>query len=157
VKQAAGRVGRLTFSELCESNSGEADYLALAQHFDVVVVENIPKFRSLEAADTLRRFVKLLDVLYDRKVRLVLSAEASLDDLFADIRSDIKSGGNLGDLAWRTALYSADGSAGMSPAAASTLMEAVRATERAESRLREMRTERYWKRCLETKGQASED
>ena len=47
------------------------------------------------------------------------------------------------ELAWRTAMYSSDGRAGLSPQAVGTLCEAVRASERAESRLREMRTRRY--------------
>jgi len=149
VEQAAGRACRVTFQQVCDSERGEADYLALAQHFDAVLLDGVPKYTSLEDVDTLRRFVKLLDVLYDRRVRLVLSAAVPLDELFAGIRSDIKSGGGTDDLAWRAAQYSSDGKAGLAPSAVGTLLEAVRATERAESRLREMRTRRYWQQCAE--------
>merc|ERR1711862_918524 len=116
---------RLSFRDLCCSDRGEADFLALAEHFQTIVLERVPRFSSLEQSDTLKRFVKLLDVLYDRRVRLVLGAETTLDELFENVRTDIKSGGGLDDLAWRTTLYSADGKAGISASAVATLLEAV--------------------------------
>ncbi|CAJ1351418.1 unnamed protein product [Effrenium voratum] len=106
------------------------------------------KFTSLEDADVVRRFVKALDLFYDRRVRLVLHSAAELEELFAAIRAEVNSG-DMSDLAWRTAMYSADGKAGLSPQAVGTLCEAVRASERAESRLRQMRTRQYWQSCSE--------
>mmetsp|Transcript_83529 Transcript_83529/g.145199 ORF Transcript_83529/g.145199 Transcript_83529/m.145199 type:complete len:577 (+) Transcript_83529:168-1898(+) len=140
ISQVAGNMCFVSFTELCGTDRGEADFLALADRFSTVLVSGVPSFASLEAVDELRRFVKLLDVFYDRRVRIVLAAAAPLDDLFKGIRGDVQEG----DLMWRTALYSADGKAGMAPGAVGTVCEAIQATERAESRLREMRTRRYW-------------
>merc|ERR1712072_1064181 len=104
---------------------------------------SVPLFSSLEAADEVKRFVKLLDVLYDRRVHLIVAAAAPIDELFSGIRRDVQQG----DIMWRTALYSSDGKVGMAPGAVGTLCEAIQATERAESRLREMRTRRYAEEC----------
>eukprot|EP00913_Durusdinium_trenchii_P001644 g1521.t1 len=104
-----------------------------------------PRFTSLEDTDVVRRFVKLLDLLYDRRIKVVLSSAVPLEELFDAIRDEVK--GDMSDLAWRTAQYSADGKAGLSPQAVGTLCEAIRASERAESRLREMRTRQYWQSC----------
>lgn len=143
VPLAAGRACLVSFEELCSADRGEADFYAIAKHFDIVLLRGVPKFGDLEAIDEVRRFVKLLDILYDQRVRLAVAAAAPLDDLFERIRNEI----GKGDLAWRMALYSADGKAGMAPGAVATLCEAVQATERAESRLREMRTRGYWESC----------
>merc|ERR1740129_1476544 len=123
--QAAGGACLVSFEELCGTERGEADFIALADNFSAVLMSGLPRFVCLEASDEVRRFVKLLD------------------DLFRGIREEV-SQGDARDLAWRTALYSADGKVGMAPSAIGTLCEAIRATERAESRLREMRTRRYW-------------
>lgn len=152
VDRSAGSACRFSFEELCGTDRGEADYLALAKSYKVLFLEDLPRFATLEDTNILRRFVKLLDVLYDRRVRVAVLAEVPLDELFQGIRDEIRAGGGMTELAWRTALYSADGTVGMSPSAVGTLCEAVRAAERAESRLREMRTRRYWERCGEDHG-----
>lgn len=146
VTEAAGDVCLVGFHDLCGMERGEADFLALATQFKTVLLHNVPSFTSLEDTDLVRRFVKLLDVLYDRRIKLVVAAAASPAELFDGVRNEV-SKGDMNDLAWRTALYSADGRKGMAPSAVGTLCEAVRATERAESRLREMRTRRYWAEC----------
>lgn len=155
VARSAGPVCRFSFEELCGTDRGEADYLALARRFEVLFLEDLPAFENLEQASILRRFVKLLDVLYDQKVRLAVSATTPLERLFHGIRAEMQGSDGMGELAWRTALYSADGTVGMSPSAVGTLCEAVRAAERAESRLREMRLRRYWERCAKERGTAT--
>lgn len=145
IRRASGSACFLDFAELCGGDRGEADFMALAQRFQSIFLCSVPRFTSLEDTDVVRRFVKLLDLLYDRRRRLVISCAASLEELFQDIRQEVK--GDMGELAWRTAMYSADGKAGLSPQAVGTLCEAVRASERAESRLREMRTRRYSESC----------
>jgi len=153
--EAAGDACFVGFAELCGTDRGEADFLALAENFSTVLLGGVPRFATLEATDEVRRFVKLLDVLYDRRVRLALAAEAPLEELFAGLRAEVSESDAV-DLAWRTALYSADGKVGMAPSAVGTLCEAVRATDRAESRLREMRTGRYWRECRAARAAAPE-
>jgi cell division protein ZapE len=74
VPQAARGCVRFTFAELCEAPLGPPDYLALAEGFGTVFVERIPR---LAAADpnAARRFILLIDALYDARRRLVASAE----------------------------------------------------------------------------------
>mmetsp|Transcript_3861 Transcript_3861/g.7720 ORF Transcript_3861/g.7720 Transcript_3861/m.7720 type:complete len:562 (-) Transcript_3861:144-1829(-) len=144
--EAAGDACLVTFDELCGADRGEADFLMLSNEFKLVFLQGVPSFTSLEAMDLVRRFVKLLDVLYDRRVRITFALAAPLDELFHGIRADALKD-DAQDLSWRTALFSADGKAGMAPSAVGTICESVRATERAESRLREMGTRRYWRTC----------
>ncbi len=69
-------VARASFAELCGQPLGPADYLAIAGAVDVLVLEGIPtlsRARNNEA----KRFVTLVDALYEAKVRLVCSAAAS--------------------------------------------------------------------------------
>eukprot|EP00929_Paragymnodinium_shiwhaense_P049896 TRINITY_DN25159_c0_g1_i1.p1 TRINITY_DN25159_c0_g1~~TRINITY_DN25159_c0_g1_i1.p1 ORF type:complete len:422 (-),score=111.59 TRINITY_DN25159_c0_g1_i1:123-1388(-) len=146
IAEAASGACLVDFAEICGRERGELDFLALAKNFQTIGLRGVPKFASLQEHDDVRRFVKLLDVLYDRRVRLVVAAAAPPAELFEGIRQDI-AGSDVGDLAWRTAMYSADGKSGMSPSASGTVFEAIRATERAESRLREMRTRKYWDGC----------
>lgn len=145
IRRASGSACFLDFDELCGGDRGEADFMALAQRFQSIFLRGVPRFTSLEDTDVVRRFVKFLDLLYDRRRQLQISCAASLEELFEEIRQEVK--GDMGELAWRTAMYSADGKAGLSPQAVGTLCEAVRASERAESRLREMRTRRYSESC----------
>ncbi|CAE7930412.1 Afg1l, partial [Symbiodinium sp. KB8] len=139
VRAASGQACLVRFEDLCAADRGEADFAALAERFRTVLLAGVPRFTSLEDFDVVRRFVKLLDLLYDRRVRLIVAASGDVDDLFRGVRQEVGEG-DMSDLAWRTAMYSSDGKAGLSPQAVGTVCEAIRATERAESRLREMRT-----------------
>ncbi len=82
---AAGPVARLPFAALCETALGAADYLALARTFDTLFLENIP---CLRAADARRRFITLIDALYEHNVTLVATAAAAPDGLFAGAPAD---------------------------------------------------------------------
>lgn len=148
ISQSAGPACLLSFHELCGTDRGETDFFALSERFRIILLSGVPRFSGLEDADLVRRFVKLLDLLYDRRVRVVVAAAAPPGELFQDVREEVGRG-DMSDLAWRTAMYSADGKVGFNPQAVGTLCEAVRATERAESRLREMRTRRYWDSCAD--------
>jgi cell division protein ZapE len=83
VPQAARGAARFTFAELCEAPLGPADYLALAREFRVVFVEHIP-ILGHERRNEAKRFVLLIDVLYEAHGRLVASAEAPPDALHAE-------------------------------------------------------------------------
>jgi cell division protein ZapE len=69
------------FAELCGSNFGPADYLALATHYHAVILSGVPRL-SPDNRDIAKRFVTLIDALYEHKVTLVCSAETAPDQLY---------------------------------------------------------------------------
>ena len=78
---AAGGVARFDFPSLCAAALGAGDYLALATHFHSLVLDGIPRLGP-EKFDEARRFIVLIDTLYDHRVKLVASAETSPDQLY---------------------------------------------------------------------------
>lgn len=69
----ANGVGRATFWDLCARPLGPADFLAIAEAVRVLILEDIPQL-SMENYNEAKRFVILIDALYEAKVRLVCSA-----------------------------------------------------------------------------------
>ena len=82
VARCAGDVVALfTFAELCGSATSAADYLVLAGAFSTIIVTEIP-ILGPEQRDEARRFITLVDILYDNRNRLVLQMAAPLERLF---------------------------------------------------------------------------
>jgi len=81
VPLAAGGVARFDFATLCGTALGAGDYLALATHFTALVLDGVPKL-SPDNFDEARRFIVLVDALYEHRVKLVASAEAVPDQLY---------------------------------------------------------------------------
>lgn len=79
VPRAARGVAWFTFAALCEAPLASADYLALAKRFPTVFIERVPKLG--ERSDATRRFITLIDILYDAHTRVVVSAAAAPSDL----------------------------------------------------------------------------
>lgn len=81
VPRAAAGAARFSFAELCEQPLGAADYLKIAYQFHTLVIDHIPvmDFPQRNAA---KRFIILIDTLYDFAVKLVASAEAEPDALY---------------------------------------------------------------------------
>jgi len=75
--------GRIGFFELCGMPLGAADYLALAQALRVLVLEDIPRL-SRQNFNEAKRFVTLVDALYEGKVRLICSAAALPEMLYVE-------------------------------------------------------------------------
>ena len=78
--EAAG-VARFDFATLCEKPLGAADYLRLAETFDTVMIDHVPRLDA-GGRDAAARFVTLIDALYEMKAKLVMSAEAEPDALY---------------------------------------------------------------------------
>jgi len=81
VPLAAEGVARFDFSALCGTALGPGDYLAIATHFHALVLDAIPRL-SPDNHDEARRFITLIDALYDHRVKLVASADALPDQLY---------------------------------------------------------------------------
>ncbi len=81
VPLAAGCAARFDFEALCGRPLGPGDYLALATHFETLVLDRIPRL-SPENYDRARRFIILIDALYDHRVKLIASADAPPDELY---------------------------------------------------------------------------
>jgi cell division protein ZapE len=73
VPQAAHGAARFTFADLCAAPLGPPDYLAIAKTFGTVFIERIPVL-TLRHRNPSKRFILLIDTLYDAHVRLVASA-----------------------------------------------------------------------------------
>jgi len=76
-------MARASFYELCGRPLGPADYLALAQAVRVLVLENVPQL-SRSNFNEAKRFVTLIDALYEARVRLIASAAASPEMLYIE-------------------------------------------------------------------------
>ena len=81
VPQASMGVARFTFAELCEQPLGTLDYLHIARRFHTVLIDGIPALKPAQR-DVARRFVNLVDTLYDARVSLIASAAAEPDQLY---------------------------------------------------------------------------
>ena len=78
-----GGVARARFWDLCGRPLGPADYLALAAAVRVLILEDIPRLSS-ENYNEARRFVTLIDALYEARVRLIASAADSPERLYLE-------------------------------------------------------------------------
>jgi cell division protein ZapE len=85
VPQAANGVARFSFGDLCDQARGPADYGAVAAQYTTVLIDGIPALDTA-AQDVVRRFVILIDELYERRVRLIASAEAEPEALLTEGR-----------------------------------------------------------------------
>ena len=79
-RHRAGGVVWFDFKVICGWGRSQNDYLDLCRRFHTIIVSGVPRM-GLERADEARRFTLLVDVLYDERVNLFLSAEAPPDQL----------------------------------------------------------------------------
>ena len=118
-ERRVGKVARFTFYELCDENYGASDYIHLADTFDCIFLEGIPKM-NLSNRNEIRRFITMIDVLYEESVLLVVLADAPPIDLFEVTEMERKESSH----------------------------DEIFAFDRTISRLMEMQTEIYMQNCL---------
>lgn len=82
VPQAARGVARFGFADLCAKPHAAADYLALAHSFHTILIDRIPRLGP-DQRNEARRFVVLIDTLYDEGVKLVCSAAVPPEEIYA--------------------------------------------------------------------------
>lgn len=153
VPQSCNGVARFTFEYLCGRPVGAADYIAVAYNYHTVFITDIPVM-SMRIRDKARRFITLIDELYNHHCCLFCLAASSIDDLFQGTEEgtlfDLESfqfeteieGGKLR----RDVLAEGSVSSGGAPARIVSMLsgqEEMFAFRRAVSRLIEMQTPLY--------------
>jgi cell division protein ZapE len=81
VPRAAMGVARFSFHDLCEQPLAAADYLRIAHEYHTVILDHIPAM-SFDNRNAAKRFIILIDTLYDMNVKLIASAGAEPDALY---------------------------------------------------------------------------
>ncbi len=82
VPQAVDGVARFSFDDLCARPLGASDYLAIAHAFHTVLIDHIPVMDEAKRNEA-KRFITLIDALYDGAVKIVVSADAEPDRLYS--------------------------------------------------------------------------
>jgi len=85
VRCACAQAAWFDFDALCEGPRGSADYIELARGFPAILVSEVPQFTP-SREDAARRFIQLVDELYDRRVKLALSAAVPAVELYDGAR-----------------------------------------------------------------------
>ena len=113
---------------------GAADYLQLSQLFHTIVIRDVPQL-NLKIKSPARRFITLIDTLYDNRVRIIISARYPLKQLFSkepefddhDVAEIAMDNGKTAD---RASIFTGE--------------EELFAYDRTISRLTQMQTQEYW-------------
>ncbi|MDD7805044.1 MAG: cell division protein ZapE [Endozoicomonas sp. (ex Botrylloides leachii)] len=80
IAQAKG-VLWVTFAALCAGPRSQNDYIHLASLFHTVILESLPQLNE-NTNDQARRFISLIDELYDRRITLIISAKTAIEDIY---------------------------------------------------------------------------
>ena len=81
VPRAAMGVARFTFHDLCEQPLAATEYLRIAREYHTIILDRVPVM-TFETRNAAKRFIILIDTLYDMNVKLIASAEAEPDALY---------------------------------------------------------------------------
>ncbi|HET7266918.1 MAG TPA: cell division protein ZapE [Oleiagrimonas sp.] len=81
VRRRADNIAWFDFDALCDGPRSRADYTVLAKRYAAIIVSEVPTFTP-DNHDAAKRFIHLVDALYDQRVKLVLSAATAIIDLY---------------------------------------------------------------------------
>jgi len=84
-RRCAKGIAWFDFGDICDGPRSQADYIEVARWYPAVIVAGIPRFNSTRE-DQARRFIALVDEFYDRRVKLIVSAETDVHSLYAGER-----------------------------------------------------------------------
>ncbi|WNC68094.1 cell division protein ZapE [Thalassotalea nanhaiensis] len=71
------------FNQLCETARSQSDYMELSRIYHTVLLANVTQM-SRDSDDSARRFIAMVDEFYERNVKLIISAETAMDELYTD-------------------------------------------------------------------------
>lgn len=74
-------MAQFEFNDICNRTYGSSDFIAIARNFHSIVLKNIPVL-NLEDRNVARRFILLVDELYNNKVKLYCSSEKEINGIF---------------------------------------------------------------------------
>ena len=80
VKNFYSGIARFKFKDLCDNNLGAEDYINISNLCKHIFIEDIPKFNN-ENSNQQLRFITMIDIFYEKKIRLTLSIEENLNNL----------------------------------------------------------------------------
>lgn len=81
VPHATADAALFQFSDLCQNPLGALDFLAIAERFNTIFIDNVPVLRETQINEA-KRFILLIDVFYDRRIRLFMRAMAPPSELY---------------------------------------------------------------------------
>ncbi|KAH0813157.1 hypothetical protein GEV33_009636 [Tenebrio molitor] len=137
-RKACGGVLDTSFEELCDRPLGANDYLHLAQFFHTVIIRDVPQM-SLKIKSPARRFITLIDALYDHRIKVVVSADVPIKELFLSQKPDAGISDENRMLMDDLKIEKDDATASIF-----TGDEEIFAFDRTISRLTQMQSEEYW-------------
>ena len=79
IKNYFEKIARFDFDYLCNQNIGAEDYIKIAEACEYIVIENIPKFNE-ENINKQKRFITLIDILYEKKIPMMTSSSVDLEN-----------------------------------------------------------------------------
>ncbi|KAJ8927822.1 hypothetical protein NQ314_019704 [Rhamnusium bicolor] len=141
-RKVCGGVLDATFEELCDRPLGANDYLHLTQFFHTIIIRDVPRIDLAKMISQARRFITLIDALYDNRTRVMITADVPIKELF--FVSKEKSGGisdehrmlmddlKIGEDDLTANIFTGD--------------EEIFAFDRTLSRLSEMQRQDYWEK-----------
>jgi cell division protein ZapE len=80
IKNYYDGIARFTFKDLCNQNIGAEDFIKIAEVSNFIIIENVPNFND-NNSNQQQRFITLIDILYEKKIPLLISSVSKLNDL----------------------------------------------------------------------------
>jgi len=142
VEKSYKRIAMFNFEELCNRPLGAQDYLEIASSFDCIFIRDLPQIDLQTQRAEARRFITMIDQLYDCKTGVVFLADAHDENIFT-VRDETRTGWTAEERQFMDDLQIAGTDAAAALSVLSGEDEAF-AMARLLSRLYEMKTQDYW-------------